>query len=351
MPVLMVVFTRQDRYLPEIEWSRNSWTHNVFRLYELLFWRKVGVKPEISSYAVVKNGQVVSVSYVVHSFESVFALTEQYIREFLSSFKLKPFRIYIPQLITPSGFPVPTSPYLFAIAFDASASLPWVYTGQNPNWSHTCTGSNLVLLGGGFVSVGSDVSSSATYNSVAMTKVRYNNGYNNDSCYLIYHLAGPATGANTLQLNLTASYNGEYVSISFSGASQGAIDSSNGGNGGASSSSPFNLTTTVVAANSMLWGMGRNADNATSGGTNTTLIYNNLIQVGYSTSPVGTGSQSVQFTWSGTVRFTGWIVASVAPAVAAGPTNLKSLDTNVKANIKSYNTNLIANVKSINTNA
>ncbi len=36
---------------------------------------------------------------------------------------------------------------------------------------------------------------------------------------------------------------------------------------------------------------------------------------------------------------------------ASGPTNLKSLDTNLKANIKSYNTNLIANVKSINTNA
>jgi len=38
------------------------------------------------------------------------------------------------------------------------------------------------------------------------------------------------------------------------------------------------------------------------------------------------------------------------PFAAAGPANLKSLDTNLKANIKSYNTNLIANVKSINTN-
>lgn len=33
-----------------------------------------------------------------------------------------------------------------------------------------------------------------------------------------------------------------------------------------------------------------------------------------------------------------------------GPTNLKSLNTNVKANVKSYDTNVIANVKSINTN-
>jgi len=35
----------------------------------------------------------------------------------------------------------------------------------------------------------------------------------------------------------------------------------------------------------------------------------------------------------------------------SGPTNLKSLDTNLKANIKSYNTNVLANIKSINTNA
>ncbi len=44
-------------------------------------------------------------------------------------------------------------------------------------------------------------------------------------------------------------------------------------------------------------------------------------------------------------------IAVFKAAVASGPTNLKSLDTNVKSNIKSYNTNPIANVKSINTNA
>lgn len=37
-------------------------------------------------------------------------------------------------------------------------------------------------------------------------------------------------------------------------------------------------------------------------------------------------------------------------AAAAGPANLKSYNTNLKANIKSINTNLIANVKSLNTN-
>ncbi len=43
-------------------------------------------------------------------------------------------------------------------------------------------------------------------------------------------------------------------------------------------------------------------------------------------------------------------IIAIAPLASSGPTNLKSLDTNVKANIKSYNTNVIANIKSINTN-
>lgn len=56
------------------------------------------------------------------------------------------------------------------------------------------------------------------------------------------------------------------------------------------------------------------------------------------------------FTLSTTRDWRAYTVA-VHPAPASGPTNLKSLDTNIKSNIKSYNTNLIANVKSINTNS
>ena len=38
------------------------------------------------------------------------------------------------------------------------------------------------------------------------------------------------------------------------------------------------------------------------------------------------------------------------PAVASGPANLKTYNTNVVANIKTINTNVIANVKTLNTN-
>jgi hypothetical protein len=49
------------------------------------------------------------------------------------------------------------------------------------------------------------------------------------------------------------------------------------------------------------------------------------------------------------VDFTGKGMLLIGETPAVGPTNLKSLNTNLKANIKSINGNLIANVKSYNT--
>lgn len=59
----------------------------------------------------------------------------------------------------------------------------------------------------------------------------------------------------------------------------------------------------------------------------------------------GTGA----FTWSQTNAITGSWAYALLPALA-GPANLKSYNTNLKANIKTINTNPIANVKSLNTN-
>ncbi len=70
-----------------------------------------------------------------------------------------------------------------------------------------------------------------------------------------------------------------------------------------------------------------------------------------SNTTVGTGSQSQGFTNSGVSAANAGITASIAPAVAAGPTNLKSYDGNAKANIKSMFGNVIANVKSFDGNS
>jgi hypothetical protein len=74
-----------------------------------------------------------------------------------------------------------------------------------------------------------------------------------------------------------------------------------------------------------------------------------------SNTAIGSGITQIAFldngnngNGTGTV-FWDTISPDYTPA-AAGPANLKSLNTNVIANIKSFNTNVIANIKSINTN-
>src|SRR5690349_16076088 len=69
LPAILAILTNHPRYLPKIEWANDSCVHNIFRLYELIFWRRVGIRAELSSY--LKDGRT---SYYCHSWESVFAL-------------------------------------------------------------------------------------------------------------------------------------------------------------------------------------------------------------------------------------------------------------------------------------
>jgi hypothetical protein len=68
------------------------------------------------------------------------------------------------------------------------------------------------------------------------------------------------------------------------------------------------------------------------------------------TETTNTGAMSWADTDGSTSTDNLGMIIAVKPA-AAGPENLKSYNTNLKANIKSINTNLIANVKTLDTNA
>ncbi len=73
-----------------------------------------------------------------------------------------------------------------------------------------------------------------------------------------------------------------------------------------------------------------------------------MFDSGGAITPAGSYTMNWTFGTSGPWSVLG---VSIAPVAASGPTNLKSLDTNVKANIKSYNGNLLANIKSIDGNS
>lgn len=234
-----------------------------------------------------------------------------------------------------------------AIAFGAISA---VSTSQTPT-SVAVSGSD--TLGVVFVAGDSaaDNITAATWNSVSMTKIGAVKTPG-DRWISAWWVANPASSTT---ISFTGGSFWRSFSMYYTGAAQtGQPDSFNTNT--ASTATVISVSTTVVASNCWLWMAQKDVTggktyspsgslasmraNADAGG----------IAIADSNGTVSTGSVTGTLTAAGNSDH-GAIAFSIAPAVAAGPTNLKSLDTNVKANIKSYNTNVLANIKSINTNA
>lgn len=232
-----------------------------------------------------------------------------------------------------------------AILFGGISS---VSTSQTPT-SVAVSGTNPV----GFVYVVGDTSdniTAVTWNGVSMTKIAAVQTPT-DRFSSLWWVANPGSSS-------TISFTGGSFWRSYSfyytvAAQTGQPDSFNTATFAASTS--ITIATTVVASNS--WYVMCQKD--TTGGITYTPS-NALasmranadaggIAISDSNGTVGTGSITGVLS-SGTNTNHGGIAFSIKEFTAAGPANLKELDTNVKANIKSYNTNVLANIKSINTN-
>lgn len=355
LPTFLALLTGHDRYFPEIEWSSKSWTHNVFRVYEILFGRRYGIRAEMSTVCFIEDGKK-TVYRACHSWESVFALVETYIRDFIHSYKPKPFRIFIPQFSTPVGVHF-ASPYLFAIAFDSvTPTIQETSAASSISYSHTCTGSDLIIVGYTLWAPAIPTLTAYSYNSVNGTIVDQQAfGTLNESDGIAIK-SGPSTGSHTVvhTLSATATIVIRAGSISYSGCAQTeAVDSHAKTTGSFSASTNVASTTTVVASNCWLVMGTSNGTGSPVAGSGTTLRLNNG-GLGFgildSNGTVGTGAQSLNWQVNVGAGDYSMCIFSFAPMVAAGPANLKSLDANVKANIKSYNSNLIANIKSIDSN-
>lgn len=344
LPTILATFTG-PRYQVvlgrDFEWSENSWTNNIFRAYEVLFGRRIGIKAEASA---IYDGELWY--HYAHSWEASFSLIEKFIR---GVFEIRfPYRIYIPILMTPQGIPVPTSPYLFAIAFDTSANIT---SSSNISTSYTVTGSNpFIICTGDASQVGTPWPTNCSYNGVNLTR-----DYNSMTLFqpnqwdAFYYLAGPATGSNTFALNWTGTASANMVALgSYSGVSQaGTLDSS--ANGFSASATTINATTTVVAANSWLISeISNNGGNVTIGGGSSVTRQHAFAQYyGDSNGAVGTGSQTITWTFSGATQWN-WYVASIAPFAAVGPTNVKTWDGITQSTgIKIYEGVALASVKSV----
>lgn len=106
-----------------------------------------------------------------------------------------------------------------AIAFDAAAT-GGAASASSVTFSHTCTGSDLLLLVGVHLyNVNGATISSVTYNGIALTLV--DSAANSNRRVSLYRLVAPATGANDVVITLSGTeFEVNGGSMSFTGVDQ-----------------------------------------------------------------------------------------------------------------------------------
>lgn len=308
---LATELTGKPRYRPEIKWAKKSWTHNVFRLFELIFGRQVGVRAEsMSGMAKDKNGKFIQF-YECYTWEATFAHLETILRGCIPVFKV--VHIHIPVFALPGALIRGESlkiPYVFAIAYDAQSSTS-NGAASSGSTTHTVTGSNPVLMGG---TSSRGTNSTFTYNGVAFTA---RSSVSNIDTAKLFSNTSPATGANTLSASFSAN-NWSAGAVSFSGAS-GSFGTDVTYVSGSTSNVTLNITaaSTSFAVDIMMHGQGGSAPTATGANTRRWGIGTATVDSGGMSTAPGTGS-SMTMSWNPGGTSVGGSVACEVLAASGG---------------------------------
>jgi hypothetical protein len=203
-----------------------------------------------------------------------------------------------------------------AIAFDSTATANQA-SGATLTFSHTCSGSDRILLVGVVTEIASpDIVTGVTYNGVAMTQLGKVFSGDLDEVYL-YALIAPATGANNVVISvsnaLAFTYGG---SVSYTGAYQDALptggDIVTGSTSGASTLSLSGLTPST--ANSWIVGVADNQSSNTTLSSSGTLRQAGRPQVVFDTNAIVSGAYTAQFANAGGNTFWGAVECAIAPS-------------------------------------
>lgn len=236
------------RYRPTIEWARNNWTHNVFRIFELIFGRKFGIRCEVVAYS---NGD-----YTFFTWEARIAHFEGIIRKVIvTELKLIDSHFYSPSLRLQRG----------VIVYDTSGKQD--AEGATATIALTLSGSNLTLVGYPYDTLG-DLLTGVTWNTTeTLTQVNKING--NIAAYdYIYRLFNPTTGTFNV-VATTSSINVRLMAASYSGTNQTALDNSSSGSAvNTATYTPSTITTNVDNCMTA-WFVENNSGNANTASTGT----------------------------------------------------------------------------------
>lgn len=197
-----------------------------------------------------------------------------------------------------------------AIAIDAASEVNLTSNLTSHTLAHTCSGTDRILLVG--VSVLDspyDVVTGVTYNGVSMSLIGKKFRTSNRGTYL-YSLIAPSTGSNNIVVSCSSSVRVSIDGVSFTGVAQSGQPESF--NTLEIENTTHTLTLTVSTDQSILvanaW-----TNRSETAGANTTLVgsdFNNIFL--RSSTPVGTGSQSLVGTQSDTT-WAEFVVAVIKP--------------------------------------
>jgi len=203
-----------------------------------------------------------------------------------------------------------------AIAFDSSSFDSWT-SGTTHTLSHTCTGSNRLLVVTAYLWSPSDLITWITYNWVAMTRISWINNWTTESNYM-YYLLAPSTGANNIVATTSSSQTVILQNASYTWVS--ATWQPNVTNTSSFASRTTSLETFVTTTVDNCWTvwMLRSGANMTAISWTTLRTGVNLtLQIADSNWPkTPAGSTSLWFTFGGT-HPSASIVASFSPSGVA----------------------------------
>ncbi len=301
---LIHLITGTPRYFPEIRWSPNLWTHNVFRCIGWFIGERYGIRP---STALLPDGR-----QIAYTLEAQLALFEAYIRSKVKKLSFKVVRVPQYQL---AGLSIgDIQPYRFAIAFDNSLQ----GTNNNDPVSFITTGSDIAV----FANTLTDITANANGNvsAVAYGATTLNINTNNfrypADRWNIGTCAGGIT-AGTANIDVTGSTFTNISATSYTGCHATNPDSNNGSDNGGLVTSSLTMSTTVVASNCWLAGSIYGGGTYTAG-AGTTRRTNAATSVMDSNATVGTGSQSLVMDQA--LDFVAANIVSIAPVAAAATT-------------------------------
>lgn len=198
----------------------------------------------------------------------------------------------------------------------------------------------------------SDIVTGVTCNGSAMSRgLRTTTA---DGEVYVYYINSPTTGNVVVSMSTNAGEYGLGIQDYVTGTT--GID----GTGGCTTGSATSADTTGTPGRTSDWGFlaVRCNQGTQRDGTNSVHLFQsndlNPPNFGFSmcdtNTTVGTtGSYTMNMTCTGSAQWTNSMMFIKGP-LAAGPSNLKTYNTNVKSNIKTIDTNTLANVKSLNTN-